>query len=311
MPSLSIEQYRVLKEIHDSQQRGLVPRLFFEIFQTIRENDLSPTVQCSYIQIYNEKIYDLFEDPTDTVPLILQEDKFGRVQVSGLSQYTVKHEWDCLNLLVRGEKNRIAKQSIMNQRPSRSHSVFQINLRSSKPDQHGRFKHTKFNLCDLAGSGKEDADSAEVKKLDKSLVTLGQVISALAKDVNASQPYPRFRESKLTRFLQDSLTVGSKTAVIATVSPSKESIEETISTMKFANKPKNELQFICSNERPAELPNISENLMTSNQGQEPEGNNQHYDYREEIRRQHDKREKAEANDQERDNEVTIDGQAAT
>ena len=79
-------------------------------------------------------MYDLFEDPTETVPLILLEDKFGKVQVSGLTQYTVKHEWDCLNLLVKGEKNRIARQSLMNQRSSCSHSVFQISLKSNKPD---------------------------------------------------------------------------------------------------------------------------------------------------------------------------------
>ena len=67
------------------------------------------------------------------------------------------------------------------------------------------------------------------------------MISSLAKDVNENQPYPRFRESKLTRFLQDSLTDGSKIAMIANISPSKESIEETIATMKFANKPKSDL----------------------------------------------------------------------
>ena len=79
-----------------------------------------------------------------------------------------------------------------------------------------------------------------MKKIDKSLNTLGQVIQALSKDANASQLYPNFRESKLTRFLQDSLTIASKTALLAHISPSKQSMDETIQTMKFANKSNNE-----------------------------------------------------------------------
>ena len=123
-PQLTLHAFRVLKDINESEERGLVPRVLFDVFQQIKAHGHEVVAQCSFLQIYNEKIYDLFEDTSAETPLRLREDKQGAIQVAGLTHYTVQHEWDCLNLLRQGEKNRVTRQTQMNQRSSRSHSVF-------------------------------------------------------------------------------------------------------------------------------------------------------------------------------------------
>ena len=197
----------------------------------------------------------MFEDTSAENPLKLREDKQGGVQIMNQTHYAVQHEWDCLNLLRIGERNRVTKQTQMNQRSSRSHTIFQIIAKSTQPDRYGMLRSSKFNLCDLAGSEKtnkdEDQESghvAELKKINLSLTTLGKVISALAKGARSTQLHVPFRESSLTRLLQDSFGGGTKTTLVATISPAATSLEETASTIKFADQARNVLQRVQRNE---------------------------------------------------------------
>ena len=111
---------------------------------------------CSFVQIYNEKLFDLLRDPKQKNPLTIREDKSQGIFVEGLSEFVVKNEYDCLSLLRRGERNRATRQTRMNVNSSRSHTIFQFLLESEKVDANGMIKRSKLNLGDLAGSEKID-----------------------------------------------------------------------------------------------------------------------------------------------------------
>ncbi|CDW85964.1 kinesin motor domain containing protein [Stylonychia lemnae] len=245
--------------IVDKNQEGVIPRSIREIFNLMKSNDKASqdktnhTIYCSFIQIYNEKIYDLLQDIETKKPL--------------------KTEKDCFALLRRGELNRITRQTKKNILSSRSHSIFQLLIESDKPDSRGFLKKAKLNLCDLAGSekihGLEDMQNAvhinELKTINLSLTNLGKVIQALSKESkmmkkNQNLFTPRghadyfqkvhipYRDSQLTRILQDSLGGNTRTVLIATVSPIIDNIEETISTLKFADRAKQVMATIRANE---------------------------------------------------------------
>lgn len=192
----------------------MIPRAIKQIFKQIeilnKTTMLEFTVFCSFIQIYNEKLFDLFQDPDATNPLIVREDKYSGVFVEGLSEYIITNPNDCLFLLRRGEYNRITRQTKSNIASSRSHSLFQLIVESVNPDNNGKLVRAKLNLCDLAGSEKIYAEERlgenhmeEHNKINLSLSTLGKVVGALSK--NKALKHIPFRESKLTRLLKDSL----------------------------------------------------------------------------------------------------------
>lgn len=195
-------------------EQGMIPRAIKQIFKQIeilnKTTMLEFTVFCSFIQIYNEKLFDLFQDPDATNPLIVREDKYSGVFVEGLSEYIITNPNDCLFLLRRGEYNRITRQTKSNIASSRSHSLFQLIVESVNPDNNGKLVRAKLNLCDLAGSEKIYAEERlgenhmeEHNKINLSLSTLGKVVGALSK--NKALKHIPFRESKLTRLLKDSL----------------------------------------------------------------------------------------------------------
>eukprot|EP00347_Sterkiella_histriomuscorum_P009120 403342444 len=253
----------------NQEQEGVIPRAIREIFQEIRnKNDKQHTVYCSFIQIYNEKIFDLLQDADAKNPLKIREEEKNQIYVEGLSEYVVQTEKDCFGLLRRGEINRITRSTKKNMVSSRSHSIFQLMIESDKADARGFINRAKLNLCDLAGSEKiigllehsqdSDAHLSELKTINLSLTTLGKVISALSKEgrnnkkhekMNAplgvtkqdyfkSKVHVPYRDSQLTRMLQDSLGGNTRTVLIATVSPVSDNVEETISTLKFADRAK-------------------------------------------------------------------------
>lgn len=211
------------------------------------------SIYCSFVQIYNEKIYDLLLDGRNKKPLLIREDRAQGIYVDGLSEYIVQNAADCLAIMRRGEKNRANRQTKMNVQSSRSHTIFQLLLESNKIDAKGMIRRSKLNLGDLAGSEKIDKDEEmvgqhmlELRSINQSLSTLGKVIMALAQ--KKAPPYVPFRESKLTRLLQDSIGGNCCTYLVATVSPTEDCCEESLSTLKFADRATHVVQKVKRNE---------------------------------------------------------------
>ena len=203
-----------------TESLGLIPKAVQSVFSSISTKPF--TCYCSFMQIYNEKLYDLLQDPARSKALNIREDKESGIYVENLAEFVVETETDCYELIRTGDKNRAVRQTKYNNHSSRSHTIFQLLLESDKANKRGALKRAKLNLCDLAGSEKYDKScnmqSSHVKELsniNQSLSTLGKVISALA----TSAVHVPYRDSKLTRLLQDSLGANTRTILIATVTP--------------------------------------------------------------------------------------------
>ncbi len=200
---------------------GIIPRSITTLFNSKKSSNY--TFYCSFLQIYNEKLYDLLQDPNREKPLNIRENPQQGIFVENLAEFVVENEEDCYYLLRMGDRNRAVRQTKMNNHSSRSHTIFQILLESDIANRHGNLKRAKLNLCDLAGSEKYDKEGqmisshiSEMTNINKSLTTLGKVISILSSNSSAHVPY---RESKLTRILSDSLAVNTRTILIGAVSP--------------------------------------------------------------------------------------------
>ncbi|KDO32624.1 hypothetical protein SPRG_02325 [Saprolegnia parasitica CBS 223.65] len=234
-------------------QAGVIPRAIKDIFAGLvqkRGEHIECNLYCSFVQIYNENVYDLLRDGKMDKPLSVHEDRVNGIYVEGLSEYAVRSVHDCLALLQTGEDHRAVRATHMNLVSSRSHSAFQIFLEAKRPD--GTLTKSKFNLVDLAGSEKWHADASmqynhisEMTNINLSLHTLGRCIGALSTK-GSHVPY---RDSKLTRLLQDSLGGNTKTRIIATLSPSIDCIEESIATLKFADRAKQVMVSVRVNEQ--------------------------------------------------------------
>ena len=233
---------------------GVIPRAVQHLFQDLAvdlDRGHSFTVLCSFVQIYNERVFDLLQDDAQTRPLAIREDALFGIFVEGLAEYVVQTPLDCMMLIKRGDRNRAIRATKMNAMSSRSHSIFQIKLEGEKANKKGLLKRAKLNLCDLAGSEKFDKEGemtkphiAEMGSINTSLTTLGKVISLLSTPGSTHIPY---RDSKLTRLLQDSLGGNTTTCFLATISPVVDSIDETISTLKFADRAKKVLVRVKKN----------------------------------------------------------------
>lgn len=226
-------------------QRGIIPRSVEDIFQFIQSSDGADRkfmVRASYLQIYNENISDLLKN--DRTSLQIREEKKKGVFVEGLSEWAVRSPSEICALMQKGECARATACTKMNDMSSRSHAVFiliveQLNASSESTE----IKVGKLNIVDLAGSERVRVTGAtgkrleESKKINQSLSALGNVIAALIDSKNRSHvPY---RDSKLTRLLEDSLGGNCKTTMMAMISPAFESFSESLSTIKFANRAKN------------------------------------------------------------------------
>jgi len=219
---------------------GLIPRASRAIFDMIentpQEKGTEFRISCSYLEIYNETIQDLFD--TTKKNLQIRESPQNGIYVGDLTEEYVGSEQEIYDLLELGTNNRVVSYTQMNAQSSRSHSVFVIKVNSTSPD--GATKNGRLNLVDLAGSEKVGKTGAtgqtleEAKKINQSLSALGLCINAL---VEKKKHIP-FRDSKLTRILQESLGGNSKTTIICACSPHSFNIEETISTLKFGQRAK-------------------------------------------------------------------------
>jgi hypothetical protein len=194
----------------------------------------------------------LFQDKESGKALNIREDKYTGIFVEGQSEYVVQTAHDCFTLLKRGEANRITRQTRSNVHSSRSHTIFQILVESDTADSRGLLFRGKLNLCDLAGSEKILKDESmnsqhfhELKTINQSLSSLGKVITALAQ--GKKKDHIPYRDSKITRLLQDSLGGNTKTTLIAACNSKSDCVSETISTLKFADRAKQIMVKVSAN----------------------------------------------------------------
>ncbi|KAI8823403.1 P-loop containing nucleoside triphosphate hydrolase protein [Fimicolochytrium jonesii] len=238
------------------EQPGVIPQAVDEIFAYIREQsaDREYLLRVSYMEIYNETIRDLLSpEQTD---LRIHEDRKRGVFVSPLKEEIVTNPRQVMRVIRKGEENRHFGATDYNEHSSRSHTIFQMVIESRERGQSGTSTPTiprpdknrgtvtisQLNLIDLAGSEKATTDTDRRKEgafINKSLLTLGTVISKLTdgKAAAATAHIP-YRDSKLTRILQSSLSGNARISVICTISPSANNTEETQNTLKFASRVK-------------------------------------------------------------------------
>uniref|UniRef100_A0A665VJ84 Kinesin family member 13A n=1 Tax=Echeneis naucrates TaxID=173247 RepID=A0A665VJ84_ECHNA len=248
----------------NGEQPGLIPRLCCSLFERVhREANEGHTfkVEVSYMEIYNEKVRDLLDPKGSRQSLKVREHKVLGPYVDGLSQLAVTSFEDIEVLMSEGNKSRTVAATNMNEESSRSHAVFSIIVTQTLYDlQSGNSgeKVSKMSLVDLAGSERVSKTGAagerlkEGSNINKSLTTLGCVISALA-DQSAGKGKAKFvpyRDSVLTWLLKDNLGGNSKTAMIATVSPAADNYEETLSTLRYADRAKRIVNHAVVNEDP-------------------------------------------------------------
>lgn len=227
----------------DPVHKGIMPRAFETVFKNIEcDSKRQYLVRASYLEIYNEEIRDLLAKNQNN-KLDLKE-KDGQVYVKDLSTFVVKSPEDMMEVFNEGTVNRHVRATNMNDTSSRSHSIFTVTIESSEMGQDGKshIKVGKLNIVDLAGSERMDKTGAsgegakEGIKINLSLSTLCHVISSLTDPKCTFVPY---RDSKLTRLLQDSLGGNTKTCMIANIGPADYNTEETLSTLRYASRAKN------------------------------------------------------------------------
>ncbi|ELW69954.1 Kinesin-like protein KIF16B, partial [Tupaia chinensis] len=243
----------------NSGDSGLIPRicegLFSRINETTRWDEASFRTEVSYLEIYNERVRDLLRRKSSkTFNLRVREHPKEGPYVEDLSKHLVQNYGDVEELMDAGNINRTTAATGMNDVSSRSHAIFTIKFTQAKFDSEMPCETvSKIHLVDLAGSERADATGAtgvrlkEGGNINKSLVTLGNVISALAdlsQDaanplVKKKQVFVPYRDSVLTWLLKDSLGGNSKTIMIATISPADVNYGETLSTLRYANRAKN------------------------------------------------------------------------
>lgn len=224
---------------------GIIPRALHELFERLQGPDVEFTIRVSFLELYNEELFDLLSASEDTTRLKIFEDstKKGSVIIQGLEEITVHSKDEVYFILEKGAAKRQTAATLLNATSSRSHTVFSItvHIRENTDDGEELLKTGKLNLVDLAGSenigrsGAIDRRAREAGNINQSLLTLGRVITALVDKA----PHVPYRESKLTRLLQDSLGGRTKTSIIATISPSVANLEETLSTLDYAHRARN------------------------------------------------------------------------
>lgn len=233
-----------------STEAGIIPRVLHRLFALLdAPENPEYAVRASYVELYNEELRDLlapeYKDYTGGSQIRIFDDPANKkgVMIQGLEEAAVLDVKGGLALLNKGTQRRQTAETKMNSVSSRSHSIFTLTVQvkeTSADKGEDLIRIGKFNLVDLAGSeaigrsGAENKRAREAGMINQSLLTLGRVISAL---VDKSHHVP-YRESKLTRLLQDSLGGKTKTCIIATVSPTRSNMEETLSTLDYALRAK-------------------------------------------------------------------------
>ncbi|KAG6611208.1 Kinesin-like protein [Phytophthora cinnamomi] len=244
---------------------GIIPRVISFMFDQIdaktQENaHFRASLKIRFLEIYGEEIHDLLVtlgDSSGESKVSLREAENGEVQVTGASEVEVVDSDECMRLLERGTLCRTTGSTLMNAHSSRSHAIFTVTMvqhipiggppADGKEMQEGDYetRSSYFNFVDLAGSERQKRTQAEGKRLkegidiNKGLLALGNVISALGDDKKRGKVHVPYRDSKLTRMLQDSLGGNSRTLMLTCVSPADVNFEETLNALKYANRARN------------------------------------------------------------------------
>lgn len=228
----------------DPDMRGVIPNSFQHIFTQIsRTQNQKYLVRSSYLEIYQEEIRDLLCKDNNKKLELKENSEFG-VYVKDLTSVVTKSVTEIEHVMNIGNQSRSVGFTNMNERSSRSHAIFVITVECSEegPDGRDHIRVGKLNMVDLAGSERQSKTGVkgkrlkEATKINLSLSALGNVISALVDGRSTHVPY---RDSKLTRLLQDSLGGNAKTVMIATVGPSHQHFNESLATLRYASRAKN------------------------------------------------------------------------
>ncbi|XP_072210108.1 kinesin-like protein KIF1B isoform X7 [Excalfactoria chinensis] len=241
----------------EESQAGIIPQLCEELFEKINDNsneEMSYSVEVSYMEIYCERVRDLL-NPKNKGNLRVREHPLLGPYVEDLSKLAVTSYTDIADLMDAGNKARTVAATNMNETSSRSHAVFTIVFTQKKHDAETDLsteKVSKISLVDLAGSERADSTGAKGTRLkeganiNKSLTTLGKVISALAEVDNCTSKSKKkkktdfipYRDSVLTWLLRENLGGNSRTAMVAALSPADINYDETLSTLRYADRAK-------------------------------------------------------------------------
>jgi kinesin family protein 6/9 len=224
--------------------RGIVPRAISLIFaEAAARPESAITVRLSYVEIYNELMFDLLKDvgvSEQSGDLAIVEDSRGNIQVKGLSAPAAGTEEEALHVFFQGDTNRHVAEHALNKGSTRSHVVFTIHVESrSRVESSEKVIYSKLHLVDLAGServkktGSDGVILNEATHINKSLTFLEQVVIALG---NKNRDHVPYRQSKLTHLIKDSLGGNCKTTMIANVWPEAKMLQETASTLRFATR---------------------------------------------------------------------------
>ncbi|XP_018789009.1 PREDICTED: kinesin-like protein unc-104 isoform X9 [Bactrocera latifrons] len=242
----------------EEHQEGIIPMICKDLFNRIHDtetNELKYSVEVSYMEIYCERVRDLL-NPKNKGNLRVREHPLLGPYVEDLSKLAVTDYQDIHDLIDEGNKARTVAATNMNETSSRSHAVFTIFFTQRRHDNMTDLtteKVSKISLVDLAGSERADSTGAKGTRLkeganiNKSLTTLGKVISALAEIASKNKKSKKadfipYRDSVLTWLLRENLGGNSKTAMIAAISPADINYDETLSTLRYADRAK---QIVC------------------------------------------------------------------
>ncbi|NXU55481.1 KIF27 protein, partial [Turnix velox] len=240
-------------------EKGIIPRAIQELFHYISENrNIDFHVKVSYIEVYKEELRDLLELETSVKELHIREDEKGKTVIVGAKELQVECADEVISLLESGNAARHTGTTQMNEHSSRSHAIFTINIcqkqstespKNTDDAQDSSWKSvqviaSKFHFVDLAGServtktGNTGERFKESIQINSGLLALGNVISALGDPKRKSVHIP-YRDAKITRILKDSLGGNAKTVMITCISPSSSDFDESLNSLKYANRAKN------------------------------------------------------------------------
>ncbi|XP_042189389.1 kinesin-like protein KIF27 isoform X2 [Callorhinchus milii] len=243
------------------EEKGIIPHAIHEIFQSIAEHHNTDFhVKVSYIEVYKEELRDLLELESTSKELHIREDEKGNTVIIGAKEWDVETSDETMTLLETGNAARHTGTTQMNEHSSRSHAIFTMYLNQKRPknatsnnaedytinETRGcvQLISSKFHFVDLAGServtktGNTGERFKESVQINSGLLALGNVISALGDSRRKSAHIP-YRDAKITRLLKDSLGGNAKTVMIACISPSSSSFDESLNSLKYANRARN------------------------------------------------------------------------
>ncbi|XP_053323201.1 kinesin-like protein KIF27 [Spea bombifrons] len=234
------------------EDMGIIPRAIQELFESISEHhNVDFSIKVSYIEVYREELRDLLELETSAKDLHIREDEKGNTVIIGAKECQVESADEVMSLLETGSAARHTSATQMNEYSSRSHAIFTISIcqqRASNTDHTNNSSvqmiTSKFHFVDLAGServtktGNTGERFKESIQINSGLLALGNVISALA-DPKRKGAHVPYRDAKITRILKDSLGGNAKTVMITCISPSSSNFDESLNSLKYANRARN------------------------------------------------------------------------